>query len=315
MADFHISGKGVFIFSGRQYFRSFTYTSGYQETFPLVFFPTLLNDFLYHSYSVEITVKDNKLFSLSHGARAVIRNKNNIEIFMTPEPAVPYHNPLILTQKEFTHGDSHLITAYSEGNPVLICESGKNFLPYKLPPLIKELNIRCQSTGSGGLILLQGKVNLKDYLLIVQYTDEYQPICELTADNIKVTENGILCTTVYQDMLQRSVVNLINPLSDEPPATKNINYKYSAHDYPPEMLPYLMLEAILADCRDEYLSYLSPSFPEDYETVKNMLGEFDMIYDASLPVIGIYNSAEHIATVRYFNFNIRNNLIEKINAV
>lgn len=307
MPKIYITGNGIITLNEKTYYNSCEYESGFNETLKFVFCPFLYKNTNSFAYAVLAEIKDNMITEISDGAKAIIYDCDDIEIRIAPPTISNRYAPKVIAQKSLNVNGEHVLTVYDDGNLEFIIEGAFGMLNTTLPKNLKDVHLKSTDNQKRGVVLLTGKVDDKDYVCVLLVDTEYRLLYENIADNIEITAEGMKITNIYKDMLEHTEVCMVNPICTPQCLSQTFNAKWSYLNYPYELIPYLFLEALKINAKDECLSYLSEELRGDFESIKSYFGRIDEIKppkyaDYNLNRVCIIDYSKSINVAKYYDF-------------
>ncbi len=267
----------------------------------------------YAGYTLTFSVEEDRLKSLSGGARGISWGAGYAEIILEPPESVKKLMPEIIIQKK---SDGNQITVYNDGSNKIMCE-GKAFFVRELPRDIENLSLRTRTHSSGIICLVEGKVSNKNYLLALSLntnSNEWEIMHEILAESIESTQSGIYSTDLLPTMLRHEKRCFFKPFCSSP---EKVSFTPTVfHEYKSELIPYLFLES-LAVKNEDATSYLDNSLEISFQDAIEFFGEFDEICSPPLgaydvDVIAVYDSKKRISRPDIYKFEINNAKITNI---
>lgn len=307
MPKIYISGNGIITLNEKSYFNSCVYESKFNDSLKFIFNPILYDDTQCFAYAVEAVIKENTISELSGGSKAVIYDGDDIEILLTPPIITKRYAPRVIAQNTVNKNGEHVVTIYDDGTIEFLIEGAFGMLNKTLPYNLQDIKLKSSQNQNNGIVLITGKVDTKDYVLVALIDTTYKLLYERTADIIEITAEGIKITDIYKDMLEHSIVCTVNPVCTPQCISKVVESKWSSLNYSNELIPYMFLEALKINAEEECLSYLSEELKSDFENVKSYFGQIDEIRppkyaEYNLNRVSIISTADRINTVKYYDF-------------
>lgn len=298
---------GVFI-DGKQYVTPFNLDLNSIYTGQLTVLPT--SPETYSGYALTFTVEEDRLRSMSGGAKGVSWGAGFGEIHLTPPLARKTQSIEVLDQQ--SAGGSQ-VTLYTDGEYKLMCE-GLSFFVKDLPNGLASPCLKL--TLDGKMCAVTGRVDSKNYLLALclNSDNEWKIMHEVISDFVETTEKGVITKDVLCSMLRHEKKCVYKPFDKTPcetAFTPTIN-----HEYIDEVIPYLFLECVSMGCSDA-VNLLDGDLSIDMDGLKEFFSSFDTITsppfgDFGLDVIAIYDSKTSIAKPDLYKFEHKKGKITNI---
>ncbi len=235
--------------------------------------------------------------------------------FLSFSPAEKGGETHIFSQTRCKAGNTtHLITMCKRKEFLLVTETPGEIYEIVCPCPLSGIKVKAVGVKNGYLLRITATAQKKKLIAYVYYEDDYLPVLEKFCDDFSFDGPDVLikedlggcnrCTRTQRYAFRNGAF-----VKTE----RSFVYK-RCHEYPDELLPYLLIEKLLFgdDAGAEELLGRNLSVP----AVREILGEYDSVADFGfLPyrpfIAGVYKNSGY-CRVRYFSFGVKDGLITGI---
>ena len=186
--------------------------------------------------------------------------------------------PNAILQKKLTdRGFTHVATLLCDDTQKLMIENGEVNAVFPLKVMVSNPKLEIAPVSFGALITLTGKVDEREYLMIVSAKHTYKLLLSGVYDEIRFERNSIILRYRLNDMLGRIITKELK-FSNEKEEFETVRTDFDYENdraYVRALTPYLLLEAIKAGDEQRAQRYLADGLSA--KTLKEYLGEFESI--------------------------------------
>lgn len=265
----------------------------------------------YSSYTLIVTVVQDKLQELSGGAYGVSWGQGFADINLAPPLTQIRFSPVVLGQKRLNRD---LVTLYDDGIKKIMCE-GTSFYTFDLPNELENIKFKVRELVTGAMVCVEGNIGSKEYFLALYSNEkEWKIMHELSADKITVQETGVQTATILPTMLKHEKRCFYKPFHAEP--EKRTFTPTIKHDYPDELLPYLFFEGVFQD-DESVLTLLDDTLPHDLSAIRDFIGLADSVTfpeysEWDISTVALFDSSERIAHPNLYKIVVEKGKISNI---
>ncbi|MDE5618628.1 MAG: hypothetical protein K2I79_03990 [Clostridia bacterium] len=245
-------------------------------------------------------------------------DRDTLSIAFLPKLCMPYSQPQpIAMHCAKVRGKAHNLTVYSQCGYYISIETCDEIYTRPLPPdfcaegVSATLHV-CEERNCTILIAVI-KGGEKDYMLALNYTDDYYPIAFACADKIDVDKCEIFLTDNIRDMCRLAVCRRYLIENGEiRDIGREFVYRDDCIDYAPQLLPYAYCESVIigdigrcdvmCSCTDK--SHLFKGCKRICEPPHRRLRPYE---------IALLRPCKGGNNAQYYEFNIKDGLISGIN--
>lgn len=213
------------------------------------------------------------------------------------------YQPKVIMQRE---GDGILATIYQDYGSHILIEDDSAFINHALPLEVDDIKIGyCEA---GGLIIAYGK----QYIAVfVRDNEDFKLLLEKGGGIPNIKQDVIEIVYDRCDMLRRQVVESYAMTSGTYSLVSRKFTHTLHHKYIAELLPCLLVDALIAEDYDFARSLLAPDLAQNILAVRDFFGEIISFYSIKGQPIGnksltlLVNNSGRKAVKRY-NFDYNN---------
>ncbi len=208
----------------------------------------------------------------------------------------------------------HLFQAYSQDNFCFSIQTEDEIFVQPTLGKLENIELSVQDIHSCQLIMVKATISSKKYLCVLEYSDDYYPLLDVTCDDICVYQDFITLTDCLHDMYDRTQHRYLT-LSEGKYIVDKVEFDYPRQlECVDELLGYALVESYFCGDEDACLR-LAPSF--SFKLLGNIFGKFESILRENIVdyvpyTIGLVYPCENGKTVKYFHFDVHNHLIGHI---
>jgi len=312
MGKLYLFGNGIIKNDGKP-LTSYEYRENDEIIFEFVPFSVKGGKAVPYAVSVEIEDGDIKVAS---ELISVIKWGNDYELRFMPLFIDTYMPPTALKQNSapLDNGDI-TVTVYLDSKSRVSVEGPGIFYIHTVEKDITDPEIRMNVSGNNAVAVVTGNAGGENYLLILLISAGCKVLYENTADKIVYNQNNIKISRNLKDMRGR-VLNQTLSFNGTKYVETERSYECTyEHKYTERLLPYALLEAIMAGDKKDAASFLDKNL--DPDALKDFFGEIREItepkfYDFSEDEVAVITGKGNNLTASVYKFVIENDLIVNI---
>lgn len=268
MGKLYLIGNGIIKRNGTPVIN---YEFKENEEIVLEFIPFASSNMLSVPYAVSIRIEDNEL-TVDSDLITVIKWHNDYELRFKPMLIDSYEPPKSLAQNAvYTPEGDITVTVYRDSKTRIVIEGPGIFQTHTALINFGEPDIRMNQVNNKTIVAVTGTHDELLYLIIIMITKQCRILYEDVAEEITYNQNNIKLSRNLKDMKGRTI-HLT--LSYDGTSYKEISRSYECtydHKYKSALLPYALLEAIMAGDLEDAKSYLDSSL--DIKGLKEFFGD------------------------------------------
>lgn len=249
-------------------------------------------------YAVKVKIEDNTVSLDTDLVTVIDWGANNYELRFKQYSVDTYVPPQALAQAvvyEETN-DETVFTVYKDNKCRIVIESNNLFYTHTLKGIIENPHIKINDADDRIVCAVTGKCGKNYYLLIILVKEKCEILFEQIANKVTFNKNNIQITKALHDMQGRMInYTMTYDGSKYVQTSKSIEYSYN-HEYKNKLVPYALLEAIMAKDTNEASKYLC----EELEA-ENLFEFFGNIVEIDEPKFTSYNKENIISVINKEN--------------
>lgn len=268
MGKLYFEGEGIIKHDGK-IIQEYEYLEN--EELILEFLPFINSQSNSIPYAITLTIEDGKITTQSELIK-VIDWDANYEIHFFAQIIESYVPPVALAQKTIYQNNYDIsVTVYKDNKTRIIVEAPELFYIHTPKWDIENPKIRMSQFKDKVVVAITATNNDKKYLNVILITNNCRILWEDIADKIDYNKNNITFVKTLDDMRGRQITYSVSYNgSSYKEISKIIKYTYE-HKYKQELLPYLLIEAIMAKDQDDIKNILDSSL--NAESINDFFGE------------------------------------------
>lgn len=312
MGKLYFTGNGIIKHKGIP-IKSYDFIDN--EEMILEFIPFVEKKIKVIPYAVSIRIEDYELI-IDSDLITIIKWGNDYELRFNNLIIDSYMPPEAMAQNTvYTPMGDITITVYKDTKTRIVAEGFNIFYIHTTIVDLTNAEIRMNQASDKIVVAITGNHNQSTYLLIMIITDKCKIIYEDTADEISYNKNNITLRKSLYDMKGR-IINQTLAYNGTCYNEISHNYEYTYdHKYNGKLIPYALLEAIMANDIEDAKEYLDESL--EVSALKEFFGDIIEIaepkykdYDENC--IAVITKYEKIFLTTIYRFIVENNKITNI---